>query len=123
MSDALEIEITDVVRGSNITYKIRIISQRFTGSSFGTGRQHTSKFIASNGFQLRSVDLPEVRQKNVPNEDCMIAYANNTLFVRGGGYGDTKVVTATSLSYIIELKIAIKEYNDQFREGGDDTGG
>lgn len=125
MSDALEVEITEVIRGSNITYKICIVSQLFVNSSFGCGPQRrTDKFDASNGFRLRSVDLPEVRQKHVANKDSMRAFPRNILFVRGNGsYADKKIVEATSLSYILELKTAVKEYNDQFREGGDDTSG
>ena len=82
MSDVLEVEITEIERGADITYKIRVISQRFFGSSFGTGRYVSSygdRFIASNGFRLRSLDIPEVRQKNVANRDCMRAYLNNVL--------------------------------------------
>lgn len=124
MSDALEVRITEVVDGSNTRYKVRVVSQLHRYTSFGGGPfQSSSKFIASNGFMLRSVDIPEVRQKNYPNERR--GNSNNVLFVRGrrDDGSDNDVLTATSLSYILELKVAIKEYNDQFKEGGDDTSG
>ena len=124
MSDALEVGIREVIHGSDITYKIWIVSQLCNGNSFGCPHRSTDKFVASNSFVLRSADVPEVRQKNLSHKSSVRAYHNNILFVRGrGSYSDKKILKATSLSYIIELKAAIKEYNDQFREGGDDIGG
>lgn len=126
MSDALEIAIEEVVCGSCITYRVKVVEQQFRNGMFGNGArvEYSSQFTASNGFRLRSLDVPEVRQKHVSNEDSVRSYPHNTLFVRGNSSGaDTRSLEVTSMSYILELGIAIKEYNAQFNRGGDDDGG
>lgn len=118
MSKALEIVIETVLRGSSRTHTLRIVSQQFTSSMFGKGRVCSDQFTASNGFVLRSVDMPEVRQKHAPSERSHSRHFKNTLFVRGSNsYANDRIVAVTSLSYILELRIAIKEYNAQFNEG------
>lgn len=113
MSDALEVEITEVEQGSLITYTVRILHQEHSGMCFGDGTGQTNAFDASNGFRLRSIDIPEVRQKNYPNERR--GNNRNMLFVRGRGGSSSKVMKVTSMSYIVALRVAIKEYNDQFK--------
>lgn len=126
MSEALEVSIEEVLRGSCTTYSVRVVSQEFRNGRFGNGgaTNYRSKFTASNGFELRSLDIPEVRQKHIATEGSSRSYPSNVLFVRGDGrHADNKTLEVTSLSYILELSIAIKEYNAQFNRGGDDEGG
>lgn len=119
MRDALELDINELELGSRITYTISIQHQKYKNMRFGDGGGQSESFTASNGFRIRSVDVPEARQKNYPNERR--GSSNNVLFVRGRGGSDTKVLRVTSISYIAALRIAVKEYNDQFKEGGDGT--
>lgn len=126
MSDALEIAIEEVVRGSCIVHSVRVVEQQFRNGRFGKGdrTEYCSQFTASNGFRLHSLDVPEVRQKHASTEDSMRIYPYNTLFVRGNSCAaDSRTLEVTSLSYILELTIAVKEYNAQFNEGGGETSG
>ena len=116
MSDALELEINEFEHGAYITHTVKILHQRYRGMCFGDGR-HADVFTASNGFRIRSVDVPEARQKNYPT--ARRGNSNNVLFVRGRhGDDDGGALRVTSISYIAALRIAVKEYNDQFKEGG-----
>ncbi len=121
MRDALELDINELNLGSCITYTVSIQHQRYKNMHFGDGGGQADVFTASNGFRIRSVDIPEARQKNYPNERR--GNSNNVLFVRGRGGSNTKVLRVTSISYIAELRVAVREYNDQFKEGGDGTSG
>lgn len=103
---ALVIEITENNDSSFITYKIQIKQQRHIGTGFNKGSR---VFRASNGFSLRSVNIVEVREQNAPE----VPRWDNRLYVRGSwGSNSNKIVTAYTISYVEELKVAIKEYNE-----------
>ena len=104
--DALVVDIKEYTENGIPVYNIRIDKQLHTYSRFNIDN---TLFIASNGFLLRSMDRIEVREANPPNKK---GWHDNALFVRGSGYEDTRWYTVYSQSYIEQLKVAVKEYND-----------
>ena len=107
---ALVVEISECTDSNLLAYTIQIIHQKYKGYEFNKdGRV----FTASNGFSLRSVDMPEARE--VHGGSNTTGRGSNRLYVRGT-YLDSsndKILTVYSVSYIEELKVAIKEYNEQ----------
>ena len=111
---ALVVDIKEVVQGALLTYRIKIIRQKYKCFNFYKGGH---RFEASNGFRLISDGCPEVAENNRPTKRGDHMYANE-LFVRGSlSYRDNDMTTAYGQAYIAELKIAVEEYNDHMKRG------
>ena len=105
----LTIDVRESSEGALPVYLIQIKSQKYRGMGFNVIEEHY-KFIASNGFELISDDMPAAIEVNRP--DGRRYAAVNKLFVRGSDTScDNDPVKAYGISYIAELKEAVKEYN------------
>ena len=107
---ALVIDIQESTEGALPVYLIKIKSQKYRHLEF-IKRENYHRFVASNGFVLISDSCPEVEELNHPSGRCYTS--ENKLFVRGTDCSsDNDVVKAYGISYIEELKIAVREYNE-----------
>ena len=104
---ALVVEIKENKDTSFINYTIQIIHQRCRGNRFA---KDFHRFIASNGFRLVSDGSIEVTETNNGYDSTDQA---NRLFVRGSlSERDNVIVTAYTISFVEQLREAIKEYNE-----------
>lgn len=105
----LIIDVQESSEGALPVYLIQIKSQKYRGIRFNVPEEHY-KFIASNGFELISDSMPEAIEVNRPDGR---RYTDvNKLFVRGSVTScDNDTVKVYGISYIVELKEAVKEYN------------
>ena len=109
---ALVVEIKEDTEGALPIYLIKILIQKYRGSEFNK-RGDFHRFIATNNFALVSDGSPEVSENHSSKRRVGYTSRVNKFFVRGSStYNDDRVVKAYSLSYITELKEAVKEYNE-----------
>ena len=106
----LVLKIEESTEGALPVYLIKILVQRYKCSEFTTSDGHY-RFVATNGFVLASDSSPEVAEEHSSRQGGYMP-SENTLFVRGSdSYYDNDIVRVYSLSYIEDLKEAVKEYN------------
>ena len=109
---ALMIDIVEGQKGGLLIHTIQIIYQRYRNSEFSL-QDSRHRFMASNGFRLVSDSTPEVGENNSPTAGSRSSLHYNRLFVGGNcTYADRRIVTAYSQSFIGELMVAVKEYNE-----------
>ena len=109
-SPALVIDIQESIEGALPVYLIKILSQKYRYLDFIKGEDY-HRFVASNGFVLISDSCPEVEELNHPSGRR--GTDENKLFVRGAdSSSDNDIVRAYGISYIAELKVAVREYNE-----------
>ena len=106
----LVIKIEEGTEGALPVYYIKILVQRYRYPEFNI-RDDYHRFVATNNFVLASDGSPEVSEKH-PSRRGGYLSSENKLFIRGSNIcDDHNIVRAYSLSYIEELKEAVKQYN------------